>query len=645
MTDFQKMVQAATADPEELRRALEHAEIVPVLLAYVHLSRDFSLLNEAAEFIDGAWSFKQRIPAELRSRICASTVNVLLKYAETDRDPPPTPSADDLLNMMNLGVNGGVSEDYVPLFKQEMNLSAPDGRAVSWRRDPSDLNLARRHVVIVGGGFGGICAAIRLKNMGIPFTILEKNYGFGGTWLENSYPGCGVDTPNHLYCFAFHPKPNPAWTRQFSKRDEVLNYIQSTAKAFDLWNCTRFGIEVTDIQFDEASAKWLVLFRNADGCTEEIAADFVITAVGQLNRPVTPDIPGLDKYEGPAFHSARWDHGVDTKGKNVAIIGTGASAMQAGPSIAPDVQSLTVFQRTPQWIMNNPNYRKPVSEGTRWLLGRLPFFSEWLRFQLLWATSEGFHHTLLRDPDWKDEQTAINATNAQLRDDLLTHIREELEGDEDLIAKATPNYPPYGKRMLRDNGWYKMLMRPNVSLVTEGIAEIREEAIVSTNGELYPVDVIVLATGFRASQILWPLNVEGRKNLRLSDVWGKDDARAYLGITVPDFPNFFMTYGPNTTLAHGGSVIFQIECQVAYIMQAIRQTIETESRTVEVRAFVHDSFNEEVDRRCAQMVWNHSQVKNYYMNSKGRVVAASPWSLLEYWQKTREFAPEEYLFT
>lgn len=644
MTEFQKMVQAATADPKKLRAALQDAEIVPTLLSYVHLTRDFSLMNEAAEFIDGAWSFQQRIPSELKSRICAALVDVLIEFARLKRDAPPTPSSDDLLRMMNLCVNGGVSEAYVPLLQQEMNLSAPDGRAVVWRRDSAELNLADKHVVIIGGGFGGICAAVRLRQMGISFTILEKNSGFGGTWFENSYPGCGVDTPNHFYCYAFNPNPEPAWKRQFSSRDEVLNYIETIARKYGLKDHTRFDVEASEIAFDEATNRWSVHIGNRSGSSETLTADFVITAVGQLNRPVTPDIPGLDQFQGNAFHSARWDHDVELSDKRVAIIGTGASAMQAGPTIAESVRSLTVFQRTPHWIMNNPNYRKPVSEGTRWLLNRLPYFSEWLRFMLLWASSDGFHHSLIKDPEWAGDDLALNATNAQMRRDLMAYIREELDGDEELIAKVTPDYPPYGKRMLRDNGWYKMLRRPNVELVSEGIAEVTEDAVVAEDGSRHLADVLILATGFRASQILWPLKVRGRNNAQLSDIWGEDDARAYLGITVPKFPNFFMTYGPNTTLAHGGSVIFQIECQVAYIMQAIRHAIETDSARIEVRPEVHDTFNEEVDLRCSQMVWSHPKVQNYYMNSKGRVVAASPWSLLEYWQNTREFHPEEYLF-
>lgn len=644
MTDFQKMVQVATEDPERLRKALEDAETVPALLAYVHLSQDFSLMNEAADFIDGAWSFQERIPNELKSRISDALCDLLVEYARTGRDAPPAPSSADLLKMMNLCVNGGVSDAYVPLLKQEMNLSAPDGRAVHWRRDPSELNLNNRHAIIIGGGFGGICAAIRLKQMGIPFTILEKNAGFGGTWLENSYPGCGVDTPNHFYCYAFNAKPDPAWTRQFSSRDEVLNYIETTAGKFALKDHTRFGIEVTALEFDETTNKWEITCKRNQGGGETLSADFVITAVGQLNRPVVPDIKGLASFKGPAFHSARWDHNVELAGKRVAIIGTGASAMQAGPTIADQVKSLTVFQRSPPWIMNNPNYRKPVSEGTRWVLNKVPFYSEWLRFQLLWASSDGFHHSLIKDPDWKGDDTALNATNAKMRADLRAYIREELEGDEELCAKVTPNYPPYGKRMLRDNGWYKMLKRSNVTLVSCGVSEITEDAIISANGERHPVDVLVLATGFRASQILWPLKLKGRDGVKLSDIWGEDDARAYLGITVPKFPNFFMTYGPNTTLAHGGSIIFQIECQVSYIMQAIRQAIETNSTRIEVREDIHDRYNEEVDRLCSQMVWSHPRVRNYYMNAKGRVVAASPWSLLQYWQNTHQFNAEEYLF-
>ena len=262
-----------------------------------------------------------------------------------------------------------------------------------------------------------------------------------------------------------------------------------------------------------------------------------MTAVGQLNRPAIPPIEGIDDFAGPLFHTARWDKSVDLKGKRVAMIGTGASGMQTGPSIAPDVAHLTVFQRTPHWSMNNPNYHLSVKPGKIWALENIPYYDKWMRFQLFWASSDGFHASLQMDPNWKTPDRSLNEANQKMRELIVDYVRKELDGDEELLAKVIPAYPPYGKRMLRDNHWYRMLKRPNVTLVTGSIARITENVIVMEDGTEIAVDVIILATGFQASKMLWPMHIEGGDGRTIRAAWGDDDPRAYLGITAPGFPN------------------------------------------------------------------------------------------------------------
>jgi len=476
--------------------------------------------------------------------------------------------------------------------------------------------------------------------MGIPFVILEKNPTAGGTWLENRYPGCAVDTPNHFFSYSFHP--NNAWTRHFSQRAEIHRYIEDGFDRYDIRRDVRFGVEVTDARFEEATARWQVMTRAGDGKTATLSCNVLITAIGQLNRPAIPAIPGLDEFRGPMFHTARWDASVDLKGKRVAMIGTGASAMQTGPSIAPEVASLTVFQRTPHWAMHNPNYHKTVSAGNLWALEHIPFFGKWLRFQLFWAGSDGFHATLQKDPAWTQPGLSLNEANHRMREMIIDHVRKELDGDEELLAKVIPDYPPYGKRMLRDNYWYRMLKRPNVVLETNPIERITEGAIVMRDGTVHEADVIILATGFQASRMLAPMEIAGRGGRTIRDAWGEDDPRAYLGITAPDFPNLFMIYGPNTNLAHGGSIIFHHECQVRYICQALREMIEHGHATLEVRQEVHDDYNHRLDETCARMVWTHPGVTSWYKNKANRVTVTSPWRLLDYWKLTQHFAPEEF---
>jgi 4-hydroxyacetophenone monooxygenase len=627
-------------DEATLSEALAEADIAPLLMVLVQLSGDLTILDEVAPHIHGAWSFMEAVPEALKQTVRDRLVAVLKDYAANGRQLPPPPPAEILQRMMSAGVGQTVPEEYIPLLLEEMRFGREDTRAVHWQREQSVLPINDFRVAIIGAGLAGICAAVRLKEMGIPFVILEKNDNVGGTWWENEYPGCAVDTPNHFFSYSFNPNPN--WSRHFSRRDEILAYIEATAEKFDVRKYIRFGVEVTSAKFDEDEAMWRVTMRHRDGSTETLDGNALITAIGQLNRPAIPAIQGLSSFRGPMFHTAQWDKSVELNGKRIAMIGTDASAMQTGPSIAPDVAHLTVFQRTPHWAMNNPNYHKEVNPGTIWVLRHVPYYAQWMRFRLFWAGSDGFHSSLQIDPNWSMPESSLNETNHKMREMIVDYVRTELDGDEALLAKVIPAYPPYGKRMLRDNYWYRMLKRPNVTLMTGSISHITEDAIVMDDGTNHQVDVIIMATGFQASKMLWPMEITGRDGRTIREAWGDDDPRAYLGITVPGFPNLFVTYGPNTNLAHGGSIIFHHECQVRYIQQALREMIENGHATLEVRQEVHDEYNRLVDEKCRNMVWSHPGVTSWYKNRHSRVTVTSPWRLLDYWKPTREFVPEEY---
>ena len=499
------MLETAVRDEAALKAALADADIAPMLMVLAQLSGDPAILDEVGPHIHGAWSFMETVPETLKQKVRDQLVQVLKDYAATGREPPADIPEDTLQRLMSAGVGQIVPAEYIPLLMEETGLGLPDARAVHWRRDGIAADGFR--VIIVGSGFSGLCAAIRLKQLGIPFEILEKNNDVGGTWLENEYPGCAVDTPNHFYSYSFNPNEN--WTRHFSRRDEILAYIRSTVEKYGLRPLIRFGVEVTTAEFDETAVHWRLTVRHAGGLVETITANTLISAVGQLNRPSIPPIAGIESFRGPLFHTARWDSSVNLTGKRVAIIGTGASAMQTGPSIAPDVAKLLILQRTRHWAANNPNYHKQVSAGNRWAIQHIPLFANWMRFQLFWAGSDGFHASLKMDPNWTQPESSLNEANYKMREMLIDHIRQELDGDEALLAKVIPPYPPYGKRMLRDNYWYRMLKRPNVELVTEGIDHIAENSIIMKDGCEHPVDVIIMATGFIASKMLWPMEIKG----------------------------------------------------------------------------------------------------------------------------------------
>jgi 4-hydroxyacetophenone monooxygenase len=628
-------------DAGHLRAAIDEADIVPLLLVLAHLSGDEAILDEAAPYIHGAWNFMHTVPPALQVGIRDRLAEVLRDYDSTGRALPATPPAHLLRKMLNVGVGQAVPEEYVPLLLEEMRLGEVDPRSVAWRARPPAEVLAGFRAVVIGAGLSGLCMAIKLREAGIPFTIIEKNPTVGGTWYENTYPGCGVDTPNHFFSYSF--APNHDWPEHFSKRNELWGYLERCADEYDIRRDITFDTEVTAARWDAARARWDVTVREADGATATLEANVLITAVGQLNRPSIPDIPGLKDFPGPVFHTGQWDHSQSVVGKRVAMIGTGASGMQAGPSIAPDVEHLTIFQRTPHWSVHNPNYHARVSAGKIWALKNIPFYAKWNRFLLFWASSDGLHASLQIDPDWPMPDRSLNATNQQFRDLLIAHITKELGERTDLLPKVVPDYPPYGKRMLRDNHWYRMLTRPNVDLVTERIDHIDPDAIVTRDGARHPAEMIVLATGFQAGRMLWPMQICGREGDTLRDRWGDDDPRAYLGITTPGFPNLFMLYGPNTNLGHGGSIIFHTECQVHYIMQALREMLEHDIASLECRQAPHDAYNARVDAAHRNMVWSHGGVGNWYKNARGRVIANSPWRLVDYWAFTRGFSSTDFV--
>lgn len=634
--------QAAVLDEEVLRNALEQADIVPQLLTHAQLSGETDLLEQARPYIRGAWSFMQDIPASLAAVVRERLVRTLQQLASGQNSSVSDTSRELFGKLMSVGIGQPIPNDYVTMMLEEMNHQREDARKVHWR-NPASIEKARNfHVLIAGAGLSGLCMGIKLQEAGIPFTIYEKNADVGGTWYENQYPGCGVDIPNHFYSFSFEPNPN--WSRHFAKQGELWKYLVDLAEKHNLRRHIRFSTEIIEARFDEETKCWRATVRDASGKTEVVNSNVFIPSVGLLNRPFIPDIAGLDTFQGPLFHTASWDHAVDLSGKRVGIVGTGASSMQVGPSVAPDVAELSIFQRSRHWALAHPLYHVEVTSGMKWALANIPMFAEWHRFLLFWASGDSLHPMLRVDPNWSLPEQSLNAQNHEFRERLLAYLQSELGDRPDLLAKVTPNYPPYGRRMLRDNSWYKMLKRDNVELVTDGISRITPDGIVDDTGRKHLLDVIILGTGFQASRMLWPMTVLGRNGTSIRDVWGDEDPRAYLGTSLPGFPNMFVLAGPNTGLSHGGSFFFIAECQVRYVMQCLREMIEGDRVTMECRPEFYNEYNRRVDEQHSRMVWTHPGVKSWYTNSKGRVTALMPWRLVDFWKMTYALDPAEYSY-
>jgi len=613
--------------------ALGEASVPTLLMCLAQITRDPRWLKEPflprrdiSIFAEASGGLSPDVQQTVRDALA----RVLDELAAGTRTLPPLPADDEMVEMMSVCLGERIPAEYVPMAMEEMGLR---DRGLEWR-GPPPARLAGFRVLVIGAGFSGLCAAYRLKQMGIAFEVLEKNADVGGTWFENDYPEAGVDTPNHFYSYSF--APNTGWSSNYSKRGEVWNYQRRVTEDLGLRAHIAFGVEVTSLHWDDARREWTVTSREADGGLRTRTAPAVIIAVGQLNRPKLGAIRGLEGFSGDAWHSAQWRHDVPLEARDVAVIGTGASAMQFLRTVAAQARSVTVYQRSPQWARPPQDYHGTVSPDGRWLLENVPYYYAWYRFGLMWRFGDGLLPTVRRDPSWPHPQRAMNHRNDRQREQLTEYLLGQLEGRPDLVAKCLPDYPPYGKRILIDNGWYATLRRDNVTLVTEAVDHVDGGEIVDATGARRRADVILLATGFEPGRMLWPIDIRGRSGTPLAEVWAGDDPRAYLGITVPDYPNLFVLTGPNTGLAHGGSLILVSECQVRYVTALLREMLETGLAAVEVRRPVHDDYNARVDAEHAELVWTHPGMRNWYRNDRGRVFSPMPWRLVDYWRMTRQ---------
>ena len=401
------------ADDSTLKRALESANLPALLPAIVQLTGDASLLERFPApqpgmlgAVDGNFS------PEDQAAIRALAFEALTRHRDGDGSMPPLPDKARLHRMMNWCAGEELPSEYVPLAIEEAALEEPDPRRFQWS-GPAPEAARDFHVIVIGAGFGGVLAAIRLEQAGIPYTICEKNDSVGGTWYENSYPDLRVDVPNHYYSYSF--EPNPDWTHYFSRGDEIEGYIDACAKKHAVADKVRLGTEVLDVRYDEDAAQWRVRVRGPEAQEETLVANAVISAVGMLNRPQFPDIEGLDGFEGPCFHSSRWDHDLDFRGKRVGVIGTGASAMQFVPPLAEDASHLTIFQRACHWASYNVSYHATVSEDFRWLLRHIPFYQSWYRFLLFWTGSDRVYPVFRIDPEWTEPDRSTSLANDMFR--------------------------------------------------------------------------------------------------------------------------------------------------------------------------------------------------------------------------------------
>ena len=630
-------------DDEAIAAALEDVSVPALLCSLVHMTGDPSWIRgDVQPRVAVALEFQSRIPEEELADVRRRALPAVAAYRDAGCQPH-TLSREVLHEMMEFLGRRPVEGVLEGMFFDDMQFDGADSGAIVWGDEVTEEARAASPVVVIGCGLSGILAGIRLSQAGLPFTIVEKNGGPGGTWWENRYPGARVDVGSHQYCYTFEPADH--WSEYYCQSPELRDYFAGILEKYGLEPRCRFGTTITSVTWDDAAARWRVGVEDKDGATETLEARFVISAVGSLNLPRMPDIPGLESFAGPSFHSTRWPEDLDIAGKRLAQIGAGATGFQIAPTIADTVGQLTIFERTAQWIIPNPMYHATVPPGDRWAQRHLPFYARWFRFLMTFPGIAVGTEPYRQDPQHDDaSHTSVNATNAQRRDILAAWMRSVLADRPDLIEKCTPDYPAMGKRVLQDNGsWLRCLTKPNVELVRTRIERIVPDGVVTVDGNHYPADIICYATGFRHNEFLAPMEATGRGGASLREQWGIEPT-ALLGITIPNFPNLFCMYGPGTNLAHGASLFFHSEFQIHYALDAIHRVLSSGAQTIEVRPVAHDEYVERYKKEIGQLLWSHPAIAHsHYKNPEGRIFTLSPWPIERYWEWTRAVEPDDYV--
>ncbi|TFD45982.1 NAD(P)/FAD-dependent oxidoreductase [Cryobacterium frigoriphilum] len=574
------------------------------------------------------------VQAEIRE--AAIPIVMALQAGRMPAIAVPSPSA--MTKLMAHYLNEPVDERYGPMLAEELGRrSALGDRRIE---APPLAAPTGYKVIVIGVGVAGIVASHYLEQMGVEYTIFERQPEAGGNWWQNTYPGAGVDTPSHLYSFSFADRN---WNNHFELRDNLSQYFTDTLDEVGGRAQVQFDTEVLSATFDEPLNIWHLEVRGPDGVVVSHTANVVISAVGVLNKPKLPNVPGRDSFAGESFHSSYWPEGLDIAGKRVAIVGTGASSMQISPAIAEQVEHLTIFQRSPQWVAPFEQFRQAIPEGNRTLLQGCRLYHAWYWLRLFWQFGDKVIEALRVDPDWEFPARAVNSRNDGHRILFTQYIKDRLGDRQDLLEKVLPDYPPFGKRILLDNGWYSTLLRDDVTLVNEGVASVNAAGPVSDSGTQYDVDVLIWATGFDAARFISSMDVRGVGGLTLREAWDDDNPKAYFGVSVPDFPNYFMLGGPNS-FPGSGSFMYFMEVQMRYIRDLLTEMLDGGVASIDATEEANRVYNDLVDSTHEHTVWTHPGMSTYYRNSRGRVVFVMPFTNLEYWEMTRRADIENYTF-
>jgi 4-hydroxyacetophenone monooxygenase len=561
-------------------------------------------------------------------RIRRKAVDFLKSYRDAGAGPISKGPEERLPESLELLFGEPIPRENIDLYLEDLAID-PFARALEWKGQPDPEQLAGFTVTIIGAGMGGLNAALMLKRAGIPYTQIEKNGGVGGTWHENRYPGARVDTPSrsytHIFGVDFHyPNPFCEWT-------ENQRYFDWVADEFGLRDNIIFNTEVRSLSWDETAGMWEIRMHGPAGETVH-RSRAVITAVGFLSRPNIPEIAGAESFKGQSWHTARWPEGFDLSDKRVAVIGTGCTGYQMIPELALAAKHVTVFQRTPQWVFSVPGYRSPFPPQVTWLDRNVPLHTNFMRAR---SANNGWFAKLTTIDRAFDDPHACSESNQAARDACIAFLEKKI-ADPKLRATMTPKHPVWSARAVVADTEYSILdavQRDNVTLVSAEIERINPDGVEDEDGVQHDADVIVYATGFHATEYLYPMSVTGRDGKTLDDLWAAEGARAYLGSMVPGFPNLWSIYGPNT---NGGLPVAAFhEMVTLYALQCMETLILDKKRTIDVKEDAYWRYNRIVDERNNEKVWSDPRASNYYWSKYGRSVVQNPFGSAEMWHFLR----------
>ena len=620
---------------EALSAHLESAQVPALVMLTAHVTGDTSVLRDEWRPNLKTLPLSGLDPAtEAEARTYC--FELLAPFLTTQDEWAAVPD-ESLRRKLATWLMGGENEDAQAMAAVAFTPNNVDPRQPNWKLQDIAPDSAL-NAVVIGAGFSGLLAGLRLKQAGVPFKIIEKSADVGGTWWENTYPDCRTDVRSHIYTYSFVQHD---WETHYGRQEKIHEYLHQFAASNGLLEHMVFGTEVTATRWDEETGTWTLETKTAAGAGETIESNIVVSAVGQLNRPSIPNLQGLDSFNGPVVHSAQWDHGIDFTGKRVVVIGTGASALQFAPAVAKVAEQVTIFQRSAPWLRPTPVLRQEIENGERWLLRNLNQYRAYYRFSIFLPRLIGNLPAATVDPDFPPTEVSVSAANEALRQELTAYLEEQAGDDEELRKQIIPDYPPAAKRVICDDGtWVKTLKRDNVRLVSQGVNRIDSDG-VWLGDEHVPADIILLGTGFKASDFLLPMSVSGIGGKDLHETWGID-ASAYLGVTLPGYPNFFCMYGPNTNTVVHGNLVFFLECQANYMIDAVKTLAAGGRRAMSLRPDVFAEYDKEITEASAKRTWGWSKTHSWYMNAEGRSTIMWPLPAREYFERTSHVRTEDY---